>query len=457
MLSQPPSIVKTDKLKVMHVYFSGIGGTAIGPLALIAKQAGYEVSGSDASDSKYLDNLKQAGIDIHVGQSREQIAETHAKKPIDWLVYSSALPKTDPNHPELKFCQENGIRSSRRDDLLNEIIKDKSLKLIAVAGTHGKTTSTAMAIWLMKQAGLSISYSVGAKLPFGEMGHYQPGSRYFVYEADEYDRNFLSFYPETSLITGLDYDHPDIYPTRQSYDDAFREFFEQSGQVVLWQNDAQEILSEFDAKYLILDNTDPAIESIELAGRVNRLDAWLVAKGLQPLLDKPFDELIDKMNAFPGVSRRFEKITDGLYTDYAHTPAKIRGALQLAQEVARSAGSGQAGDNVIVVYEGLHNTRQHFIKDELKDLFDDVKGIYIVPSYLAREDKDLEILTPEKILDLLSITAKAKASPAALDDNLEKLIKQHLGQGDLVLCLSAGGAGSLDEWLRQNFHTGQQS
>src|SRR3989344_3166337 len=132
----------------MHIYFSGIGGSGIGPLALIAKQAGYEVSGSDAQDSSYIKYLTSQGItDIHVGQSKEQITAVHTSNPIDWLVYSSALPKTNPNHPELVFAKQNGIRSSKRDELLNQIITDKQLKLIAVAGTHGKTTTTAMVKW----------------------------------------------------------------------------------------------------------------------------------------------------------------------------------------------------------------------------------------------------------------------------------------------------------------------
>jgi len=443
MLSQPPPIVKTDKLMVMHVYFSGIGGAGIGPLALIAKQAGYQVSGSDAKDSKYLEDLKQAGIDVHIGQSRDQIAKIHSKSPIDWFVYSSALPKTDPDHPERRFCRDNGIRTSRRDDLLNEIIASQKLKLIAIAGTHGKTTTTAMAIWLMQEFGISLSYSVGAKLPSGDMGHYQSGSEYFVYEADEYDRNFLSFYPQIALITGLDWDHPDIFPTRESYYQAFSEFIGQSAVSYIWHDDAEKLDLTASDSLTILDEHDPAIESVKLAGRVNRLDAWLTAKTLQPILDKPFDELIEMLSGFPGVSRRFEKIIDNLYTDYAHTPPKIQGALQLAHEVA--------GDNVVVIYEGLHNTRQHFIKDELKDLLNDVKGLYVVPSYLAREDMELELLTPQNILDLLSISAKSKGAAAKLDDNLKESIKQHLGQGDLVLCLSAGGAGSLDEWLRREF------
>src|SRR5579862_3150986 len=180
----------------MHIFFSGIGGAAIGPLALIAKQAGYEVSGSDIAASASINYLKKRGItDITIGQTTEQIEKIHTERPIDWLVYSSALPKTNPDHPELVFAKDNGIKLSRRDEFINVLIKDKNLKLIAIAGTHGKTTATAMVIWLLKQLDIPVSYSVGGKINFGEMGVFDPASKYFVYEADEYDRNFLSFFP----------------------------------------------------------------------------------------------------------------------------------------------------------------------------------------------------------------------------------------------------------------------
>jgi UDP-N-acetylmuramate--alanine ligase len=425
----------------MHVFFSGIGGTGIGPLALIAKQAGYEVSGSDASDSHYIQYLRSKGIDnIHIGQSHEQIAQVHAQKPIDWFVYSSALPKTDPNHPELFFCKENNIKATRRDDLLNEILSQKKLKLIAVAGTHGKTTTTAMLVWLFKSLGRPVSYSVGAKISFGEMGQYEKGSEYFIYEADEYDRNFLSFYPDMSVITGLDWDHPDIYPTRESYLEAFLEFIGQSRQVVMWHEDAEKLALSSSESLSVVDDHDPKIELVRLPGLVNRKNGLLAATA-HSLTNASQPDSLEQVNKFPGVSRRFEMITDNLYTDYAHTPPKIRGALQLAHELA--------GENVVVVYEGLHNTRQHFIKDELGSLFDEVKQLYIVPSYLAREDKNLVLLTPDKILDLLSNSAREHASGAQLNSELAENIKQHISSGDLVLCLSAGGAGSLDEWLRK--------
>jgi UDP-N-acetylmuramate--alanine ligase len=431
----------------MHVYFSGIGGGGIGPLALIAYQAGFQVSGSDQKDNLTVKYLREHGVrGIHVGQEYDQIAAVHEKQPIDWFVYTSALPMDQPDAPELRFCQEHGIKATKRDEFLSFLLRAKNLSMIAVAGTHGKTTTTAMAIWLFKQLGLPVSYSVAARLSFGDMGAFDPKSTYFVYEADEYDRNFLAYQPALSIITGIDWDHPDIYPTREAYHEAFRTFLGQSKQAALWDSDVARLELPLSEKYLALDDNDTQIdEKVTLPGRVNRLDAWLVAHAVARLTGKPLDELFAHLNRFPGVARRFERIVPGrnLYTDTAHTPAKIRGALQLAHEVA--------GDNVVVVYEGLHNTRQHFIKDELKHLFDGVKKLYVVPTYLAREDVSLPLLKPKDIIELLDEPVRSRAQPAELNANLATAITKDLAEGDTVLALSDGGGSSLDEWLRETF------
>ena len=431
----------------MHIFFSGIGGAGIGPLALVAKQAGYPVSGSDKQDSQYITYLKKHGItDIHVGQTAENIAAVHNRTPIDWYVYSSAVAIEQPNAPEFVFCREQGIQMSKRDELLNQIVTDKNLKMIAIAGTHGKTTTTAMTVWLFKQLGIPIGYILPAKSDFAEMGAFEEDAEYFVYECDEFDRNFLSFQPTLSLITGVDWDHPDIYPTREDYNAAFREFLEQSKYSVLWQSDADRLEITSDGGTRILDDADEAIHTtFNLPGLVNRRNAWQVANALHMYIDKPFNQLVECLNRFPGVSRRFEQIVPGLYTDYAHTPPKISGALQLAREVA--------GENVVVVYEGLHNTRQHFIKDDLRDLFNGVKKLYIVPSYLAREDKTLRLLTPDDLKLLLSAETQTVADAAELGSELRQAIISHLEAGDTVLCISAGGGNSLDEWLRKEFAT----
>lgn len=425
----------------MHIFFSGIGGTGIGPLALITKQAGYQVSGSDQQRSGYTDYLAKHGIDnIHIGQTAKQIQQVHNKQAIDWLVHSSAV---SGDHAELRFAKQYGIKISKRDELLNKIIEDRGLKLIAVAGTHGKTTTTAMVIWLFKQLGVPISYSVGAKISFGEMGEFDEKSKYFVYEADEYDRNFLTFKPHLSLITGIDWDHPDIYPTKDDYNAAFRQFLDQSNYAYIWDDDAAKLeIDESSAKLGIIHKAD--YPEFSLPGKVNREDLALATQGVLKVIDNTdISKLASIANKFPGVSRRFEKIAKNIYSDYAHTPDKIRGALQLAKEVNP--------DNVVVVYEGLHNTRQHFIKKELGDLFNGIKKLYIVPSYRAREDESLEDLTPEKLKQIIHHPKDIET--ATLDNTLLDYIKNHAEKDDLVLCLTAGGGKSLDEWLRKEFKT----
>ena len=425
----------------MHVYFSGIGGTAIGPLALIAHQAGYTVSGSDKQNSQYVEYLRKKGIsNIHIGQTTENISESHASSPIDWLVYSSAVAIENPDHPELKYAQAQGIKQSKRDELLNKILTDTNKKLIAIAGTHGKTTTTAMAIWLFKECDLPISYSVGAKIPFGDMGHFDPASEYFVYECDEFDRNFLAFHPHMSIITGIDYDHHEIFPTRENYVEAFKTFLNQSDKKIIWQSDIDDNKLPAYENSIVLTDDDNQIDTINLIGKVNRRNAWQVMHAIRQTSSAPLDDLKARMESFPGLSRRFEKLAENLFTDYAHTIPKIKGCLQIAKETS---------PNVVVIYEPLTNRRQHYIKDEYKDLFRGVKKLYWVPSYLAREDPDQKVLSPADLIE--SMSNKEIAEPAELDSALQTSISEHLKNGDLVVALSGGGGGSLDEWLRREF------
>lgn len=439
----------------MHIYFSGIGGTAIGPLALIAKQAGYEVSGSDEKNSQYIKYLTSRGItDIHIGQTRKAISAFHTRKPIDWFVYTSALPD---NHPELEFCRQNGVKASRRDDFINEIMSQKKLKMVAVAGTHGKTTTTAMLIWLFKQLKMPVSYSVGAKIGFGDMGHFDSKSKYFIYEADEFDRNFLSFKPRLAVITGLSWDHHEIFPTQKNYLTAFRQFVGQSKDTIIWQKDADKLdsitkktlgesgLNKLPGVYIESEN-NTYIDEIRLLGRYNRMDSWLAVRSLAHLTREHPDNLIKIMDEFPGVSRRFEKLADNLYTDYAHTPDKIHGVMSVALETAQNSGQ-----KIVVIYEPLTNRRMHYLKRLHHNVFDGVDSLYWVPSYLAREDPRQPILTPAQLIKDLDSPARAVAKPMLLDTKLKKAIQKHLASNDLVVGLSGGGGGSLDEWLRENF------
>lgn len=429
----------------MHIYFSGIGGAGIGPLAQIAHQAGYQVSGSDKQDSQYIQYLKKHGInDVHIGQSQEAIAAVHEQHPIDWFVYTSALPLENPDAPELAYCREQSIKISKRDELLNQILREKDLKLIAIAGTHGKTTTTAMMVWLFKQLNESASYILPAKTSFAEMGEYQKGSKYFIYECDEFDRNFLAFEPFVSIITGVSWDHHEIFPTREEYQDAFREFIEQSEWVELWQDDNDYLSLTPNDHYAVMNPGDLEIDTLKLIGRYNRMDAWLAVKAVHQLTRKPLEEIIQHVNKFPGLSRRMEQIMPNLYSDYAHTPEKIRGAMSVATEMA-----AETGQKVVVVYEPLTDRRQHYMLDDYRDCFDGASNIYWIPSYLAREDPEQRVIPPTELITRLS--DPSIAVPMERNGKLKHVIQKHLDNGDMVVALAGGGGDSLDDWLRKEF------
>jgi len=293
---------------------------------------------------------------------------------------------------------------------------------------------------------LPISYLLPAKTSFADMGEFDDKSEYFIYEADEFDRNFLAFSPSLSLISGVSWDHHEIFTSREDYQEAFKEFLSQSDKSYIWQEDAEylDLDLQSDSGLNVLSSNDPHVEKIELKGLYNRLDAWLAITSVHNLTEEPLESLRQTMNRFPGLSRRMEMIAPSLYSDYAHTPEKIRGAMSVAKEMAI-----EQNQKLVVVYEPLTNRRQHYIIDEYKDCFKDADKLYWIPSYLAREDKSQRIIPPSELLDHLDDPSIAQAMER--DNDLKHVIEQHLSDGDMVVCMAGGGGGSLDDWLRQEF------
>jgi UDP-N-acetylmuramate--alanine ligase len=409
----------------MNVYFSGIGGVGLGPLAEIALDAGYSVSGSDPNDSLVTERLGERNIEISTDQTGSFLQSIHDKQPIDWFVYTSALPD---DHPELLLAKKLGIHISKRDELLEHIITEKGLKLIAVAGTHGKTTTTSLFVWTFQQLGIPISYSIGTTMSFGPSGRFDPDSEYFIYECDEYDRNFLQFHPHLAIITALGYDHPDTYPTKEDYIAAFRQFLDQSDGSIIWQVDEKK-LSTLPNMWVLGDND---VANLTLVGEHNRRNASLVVKAFERLgIDR---DTVGALNSFPGIDRRFEKLADNLYTDYGHHPTEIAATIKLAREL---------NDDVVVVYQPHQNIRQHEVRFDYAEAFTQARAIYWLPTYLTRENPDLPILSTGELTKHLK--NRSDVHFAQLDDHLWDEIQKARHEGAMVLCM---GAGTIDDWLR---------
>ena len=426
----------------MNIYISGISGTGLGPLALMAKAAGLTVWGSDLAKGAIYDELIKAGIEVEIGPQDGEFLRGKLEEKVDWFVYTSALPKT---HAELALAHEAGVRCTKRDDFTAFLVSELGLKMVAVAGTHGKTTTTAMIVWAALKLGLPASYIVGTTLGFAPSGSYKKGDKFFIYEADEYDRNFLKYYPWLAVIPAVSYDHPDIYPTIDDYIGAFAQFKSQS-----------EMIIEYDGEKIVKSYGGGASyrpEDFALAGEARRIDAALAADAVMEMefaeyarkniiVDYERAHLVNVLNSFPGVGRRFEKIADGIYTDYAHHPEEISATINVAKDEARLRGK----KGIVVVYQPHQNTRQHEIRSGYKDAFIGADKIYWLPTYLTRENPDLPVLTPEDLISELE--NKDMVEVAELSDDLAEKLQKHIDDGYLVVLMTAGPA---DGWLREKF------
>ena len=412
----------------------------MGPLALMAKASGHTVFGSDRAKGAIAPELEAAGIEYFTGdQDGTYLEEKINGTGIDWFIYTSALPA---DHPELLLAKKRGIRTSKRDALIAELVGSLGLKMVAIAGTHGKTTTTSMLVWAVQKLTdkdsaplLPSSYLVGTTLGFAPSGSYKKNDRFFIYEADEYDRNFLHFYPWLALITFVSYDHPDIYPTVEDYEKAFGQFESQSENLIFGTTDA-----------------DPRIT---LSGAARREDATTAFHAIKKMFETckeshpgnaeynvPDEHIIDILNAFPGVGRRFERIYDGVYSDYAHHPEEVATTISMAREEAGKTGK----KGVVAVYQPHQNTRQHEVRHQYPAAFDGVEKLFWLPTYLTRENESLAILTPEDFIRDLNIRDKAYA--AETDDKLAAELRKLQGEGYLILLMTAGPA---DTWLRKTF------
>ncbi len=396
----------------------------MGPLALMATEAGMEVCGSDLHEGAVSEELRKANIEFCIGeQDGKFLQKKNDEKKIDWLVYSSALPK---DHKELKLARELGIKATKRDEFIAYLVEKLNLKMIGVAGTHGKTTTTSGIVWICKQIGLPISWLVGTTLGFAGAGQYTKEAKYLVYEADEYDRNFLHYHPWLSVITAVSYDHPDIYPTEESYKEAFAQYIRQSRKVL----------------------TETTYEKkLNVAGKVRRFDLGLAIEAVQEMLknagrEVDETELIRVVDEFPGVGRRMERIDDGVYSDYAHHPEEVQATIEIALEEAKRTGRR----GVVAIYEPHQNTRQHEVKSGYERAFAGVEKLYWTPTYLTREKPDLPVITPEEFIAGLDNHGRAEA--ADFDEALFEKLRKHLEDNQLVLLMTAGPG---DTWLRRHF------
>ena len=400
------------------IHFIGIGGIGVSGLAEYFLRSGVKVTGSDMSETAITKRLESLGAVINIGHSENNIEED-----TDLVVYSSAIKMSNP---EMSKAAGLGIRTLRRAEMLGEIVNGKFL--IAVAGTHGKTTTTAMVGKLLTDAGLDPLIFVGGSVDIFEGGASRFGKgEYAVVEADEYDRSFLTLKPDIAIITNVDEDHLDIYNDLNDIKNTFKQFAENSkpnARVVFCGDDvnilsfASEVKREeisygfhFNNSLKItgykvdsgilnfsIENGTASYENIALnmAGRHNVLNStacFAVAK----LINIPFDVYKKSIDSFRTVSRRLElkysEHTIKVYDDYAHHPKEIESSLRGLKEIS---GTGR----LIAVFQPHLFSRTKDFYREFAEKLSIADKVILMDIYPAREEP-LEGVTSDLIFEEL--------------------------------------------------------
>jgi UDP-N-acetylmuramate--alanine ligase len=324
-----------------RLHFVGIGGAGMSGLALVCHELGATVTGSDLVDSSYLERLRAAGLDPVVGHDAANVP-AHAE-----VVASTAIGE---DNPELAAARERGPAPTRRGELLAELCAEK--RLIAVAGTHGKTTTTAMLVWALRALGCDPAFFVGGEVPRlgpdGATANAGWGAgEWVVTEADESDASFLALEPEIAVITNVEMDHHSRWGSVAELRAAFGDFAAKAERVAVPAGRLREIAER--TACVEFDNTSPGPASVPLAvpGRHNLLNARAalaavaMASAGSVLGDSTEGGQLDLAAAaladFPGVHRRLElKGARGgarIYDDYAHHPTEVRAALSALREL----------------------------------------------------------------------------------------------------------------------------
>jgi len=447
-----------------HIHFVGVGGIGMSALALLLKQQGKQVSGSDQVDSELLNTLRQAGIQIHIGH-----AASHAMS-ADLVVYSSAVK---PDNPERAYAELHGIPEIRRAELLGQITEAYD-QILAIAGTHGKTTTTGMCGQILITAQLDPCILVGGILPdlksnlrLGKLNH-------IVVEADEYDRSFLALKPTQIIVTTLEADHLDIYKDLQDVRDTFLQFIsklDDSGLLILQGDDAELLdlaqrsphpvisyglssqtdyraidieVSTFTSKFTVI-HRDEILGHIRLnmPGNHNVLNA-LGACALTHQMGIDFQHIKAGLESFHGVDRRFQlkgsKNGVLFVDDYAHHPSELEATLLAAR-------SGWPDSRIIAVFQPHLYSRTRDFASEFAAALQLADLAILTDIYPARE-QPISGVSSAMILE--SGNGKIQLLPTIED--VHTYLRPKLHNNDLLITMGAGDIWKLHGLFLEESH-----
>ncbi len=437
-------------------HFIAIGGIGMSGLAKYLLEDGHTVSGSDIADSKYVDKLREMGAEVSVGHSADNVPEGAI------VIKSTAIRD---NNPEVIRAKELGLPIYHRSDLLKEIAEraqqegnDGGKCFIGFSGTHGKTTTSGLASYVLDKAGLEPSFVDGGIIPELNTNAQHRGGKYFVAELDESDGTIVKYSPDILVINNLEEDHIDFYTNGMSdLVETFNCIVSQSKKVIA-NNDNEGIKllkGDFitfglnDADYTAKSINNESLEiyhhgellttvKIQLAGIHNVYNTLAVVAALNEA-GVDVKQIAQFFYPFTGMGRRFQKVCefDGIqvYDDYAHHPTEIKAALQ-------AAASKFGKENVAAVFQPHRFTRLQALWSEFKMAFENSGRIIVTDVYAASEDP-LEGVNSEKFASELPNSEYISGSMQEVAQKLKPTLKS----GDVVVGLGAGTITNLGKEL----------
>ncbi|MBK5233059.1 MAG: UDP-N-acetylmuramate--L-alanine ligase [Thermoleophilia bacterium] len=424
-----------------QIHFIGIGGAGMSGLALVCARLGATVTGSDRSESSYFSRVRAAGIDARVGHDPDGLP-TGAE-----VVISTAIAE---DNPELVLARERGLRVLHRADLLSELCAAK--RTIAVAGTHGKTTTTGMLIWAMKALGLDPAFFVGGELPAvgtdGDAANSGWGEgEWAVVEADESDGSFLVLDPEVAVVTNIEMDHHSRWNGLAELRSAFAEFVAKADGVALPSAETAmtEALSGKRVTGFDLESPGPETIALVVPGDHNVLDARAAIAALD-LAGIDSDAGAKALSDFPGVKRRleFKGTSRGarIYDDYAHHPTEVKASLTALRQLGP--------DRLIAVFQPHLYSRTKVFSEAFGAALAVADEIFVLDVYPAREEPvgPFEGVSGLDVLRAAADRAGGRTVWWTPDlDSAEAAVGDRLGEGRILVTLGAGDVTKLSDRL----------
>lgn len=423
-------------LKNIHsAHFVGIGGIGVSAVARLMLSRGVKVSGSDRDQSPITEKLEGEGAKVFIGHDAKHVPED-----CDLVVYSPAVPE---DNPELVVAHARGVQTLSYPEALGMI--SRGMRTIAVSGTHGKTTTTAMIAGILVGARVDPTVIVGSLLKSGS-NFIAGASDIFVVEACEYKRSFISLSPEILVITNIDNDHLDYYGTIEGVQQAFTEMVEKvpaPGAIVCDPSDPLVAPVLMNASARIVDYTKENLTTVlAVPGEHNKKNAK-TALAVARILGVGENEACALLAGFQGTWRRMEykgKMENGalIYDDYAHHPTEIKATLQ-------GFRAKYPGGHIRVVFQPHLYSRTKLLLNDFAESFGDADEVIVAPIYAAREKPDPEISA--EILE--QEIAKHHPSARAFDDFsvIESHLRDTVTPNDIVITMGAGDIYKVGEKL----------